>query len=65
MVLKKETKQKKTNQNKTVQRNRKQRCRELYPDYLHVQATPWLLHHNDTHDLKKLIFSYQNNFALP
>ena len=47
--VKKETKQEKK---KTVQRNRKQRRRESNPVYLHVQATPWPLHHSDTHDLK-------------
>ena len=26
--------------------------RESNPVYLHVQATPWPLHHSDTHDLK-------------
>ena len=44
MVLKKETKHEKTNGTK----NRKQRRWESNPDYLHVQATPWPLHHSDT-----------------
>ena len=46
-VKKKETKQEK----KTLKRNRKQRRRESNPVYLHVQETPWPLHHSDTHDL--------------
>ena len=37
---------------KTKQRNRKQRGRESNPVYLHVPATPWLLHHSDMHDYK-------------
>ena len=35
-----------------AQGNRKQRRRKSNPVYLHVQATPWPLHHRDTHDLK-------------
>ena len=35
-----------------AQGNRKQRRRKSNPVYLNVQATPWPLHHRDTHDLK-------------
>ena len=45
IVLKKEIEQKKK---ETVQRNRKQRRRESNRVYLHVQATPWSLHHSHT-----------------
>ena len=41
-----------TEKKETVQRNRKQRRRESNPVYLHVQATPWPLHHSDMHDLR-------------
>ena len=41
----------------TVQRKRKQRRRNMDPEsnpvYLHMQETPWPLHHSDTHDLNQ------------
>ena len=47
--VKKETKQKKKRYKETEKIQRRQ---EWNPVYLHVQATPWPLHHTDTHDLK-------------
>ena len=44
---KKKTRQKK----KTEKRNGKQRRRESNQAHLHVQATPWPLHHSATHVL--------------
>ena len=70
-MLKKETKQVKRNNNnkqngtKKQERPRKQRRPESNPFYLHMQATPCILHHSDTHVLQKLILSYQNNLSLP
>ena len=37
---------------KRMQRNRKQRRRDSNPVDLHFQATPWPLHHSDTHQLR-------------
>ena len=46
-MKKKKTRQKK----KTEKRNGKQRRRESNQAHLHVQATPWPLHHSATHVL--------------
>ena len=47
-----------TEKKRTVLRNRKQRRLESNPIYLQVQATPWPLHHSDTHDFRPTLDRY-------